>query len=90
MKSVFFFSSPTCAPCRVIKPIIEDMKEDNIDFLWNFVDTSKDPNGIASRFTIQYVPTMIVTYNDKEIGRHTGSQAIGYYNLLKTLRHYRS
>lgn len=89
MKSVLFFSSPTCSPCRVIKPIIEDMKEDNVDFLWNFVDTSNDPNGIASRFTIQYVPTMIVTYNDKEIGRYTGSQAIGYYNLLKTLRHYR-
>lgn len=62
------------------------MIEDNPDFSWMFVDTTNDPTDLASRFGIQYVPTMVALCNNQEVGRHTGSQAMGYYHLLKNLR----
>ena len=83
-----FFTSPTCGPCRIIKPIVQDMLEDNSDFSWMFVDTTNDPTDLASRFNVQYVPTMVTLYNNQEIGRNTGSQAMGYFHLLKKLRNY--
>jgi hypothetical protein len=64
------------------------MMEDNSDFSWMFVDTTNDPTNLGARFGIQYVPTMVAIYNNQEIGRHTGSQAMGYYHLLKNLRNY--
>lgn len=64
------------------------MMEDNSDFSWMFVDTTNDPTELATRFRIQYVPTMVIVADNREIGRHTGSQAMGYYQLLKNLRNY--
>lgn len=90
MKTVIFFTSPTCGPCKLIKPIVQDMMEDNSDFSWMFVDITNDSANLAQRFAIQYVPTMVALCNNQEVGRHTGSQAMGYYHLLKNLRNNRA
>jgi len=66
------------------------MMEDSQDFSWMFVDTTNDPNGMSKQFAIQYVPTMVILCDNQEVGRHTGSQVMGYFNLLKKLRHYSS
>jgi thioredoxin-like negative regulator of GroEL len=62
------------------------MFEDNTDFSWMFVDTINDPADLAQKFGVQYVPTMVTLYHNQEVGRYSGSQAMGYYHLLKNLR----
>jgi thioredoxin 1 len=80
---IYHFWSPTCGPCKVIKPAIEDIKEEFSEIPWVSVNTHDDPNGFARRFSVNVVPTMVVTKNDMEVGRHSGTNIILYYTLIR-------
>jgi thioredoxin 1 len=82
---VLHFWSPTCGPCRVIKPALEDMKEEFADRIqeWVSINTKEDPKGIARKFGIAVVPTLVFLKNNVEVGRHSGSQIGIYYTLLR-------
>jgi thiol-disulfide isomerase/thioredoxin len=89
-RTALLFTSPTCAPCKVVKPFVEDMMEDFSDVVsFKFVDITKDAD-LVSTCAIKFVPTMVVYYNNEEIGRHTGSDIIGYLNLVRKLRKHGS
>lgn len=81
---VLHFWSPTCGPCKVIKPAIEDIKEEfegKID--WISVNTKDDPNGYAQKFIVSVVPTIIVFKGNTEIGRYSGTQISIIYQLIR-------
>lgn len=80
---IYHFWSPTCGPCKVIKPAIEDIKEEFSEIPWVSVNTHEDPNGFAKRFSVNVVPTMVVTKNEMEVGRHSGTNIIVYYMLIR-------
>lgn len=82
---VLHFWSPTCGPCKVIKPALEDMKEEFSDNIqeWVSINTKDDPKGIAQRFGVAVVPTLIFLKNNVEVGRHSGSQIGIHYTLLR-------
>lgn len=78
-KVVYMFSSPICGPCKHIKPVINELKEDYDIFTWIDVDTSNDPHGFTRKFGVTAVPTMVI----ENVGSFTGTQAMGYLTLLK-------
>lgn len=80
---VYHFWSPTCAPCKVIKPAIEDLKEEFPDFQWVSVNTHEDTANIAGIYGVSIVPTIVTVYNGNEIGRHSGTSMISYYTLMR-------
>jgi len=82
---VLHFWSPTCGPCKVIKPALEDMKEEFADKIqeWVSINTKEDPQGIARKFGVAVVPTLIFLKNNVEVGRHSGSQIGIHYTLLR-------
>ena len=81
---VLMFTSPSCGPCKTIKPSIAELQEDYTQFEWINVDTSKDPNATALKMGVRLVPTMVVLKPDgAEFGKHEGSSIIGYFNLLR-------
>jgi thiol-disulfide isomerase/thioredoxin len=82
----FHFWSPSCSPCHAIKPAIEDLKEEFDDVKWTSVNTHIDPNGLGKKFGVQVVPTIVVLKNGAEVGRHSGTNMIVYYSLLKKAR----
>jgi thiol-disulfide isomerase/thioredoxin len=82
------FTSPTCAPCKHIKPVIEDMMQDFEEISFKYVDITQD-KFLSDTCGIKYVPTMVAYYDNEEIARNTGSDAMGYYRILKTLRNHR-
>ena len=85
-RHIYFFTSPTCAPCKVVKPAIMELKEDYPGFSWNFVDTTNDPENLGGQLGVTHVPTMIAfDIQGHEIGRYTGSTIMGYYSLVKRL-----
>ena len=81
---VLFFTSPTCGPCKVVKPTIEELQEDYGQFEWTHVDTSNDHGNFATKLHVRLVPTLVVVKPDgTELGRHEGTSLIGYFNLLR-------
>lgn len=82
----FQFWSPSCTPCAVIKPAIEDLKEEFPDVKWTSVNTHIDPHSLGRKMGITVVPTIVVTKNGAEVGRHSGTNMILYYTLLKKAR----
>jgi thioredoxin 1 len=82
---VLHFWSPTCGPCRVIKPALDDLKEEFADKIqeWVPINTKDDPNGIARRYGVAVVPTLVFLKNNVEVGRHSGSSIGIYYTLLR-------
>ena len=79
----FHFWSPTCGPCKVIKPSVEQLKEDFESVRWETINTHADTNGVARTFRVQAVPTIVVTKDGVEVGRHSGTNMIMYYTLLR-------
>lgn len=81
--TAFHFWSPTCGPCKHIKPVIEQMKEDFPTIKWETVNTHDDDRGIARMMKVQVVPTVVVYKDGVEFGRHSGTNVIMYFSLLR-------
>jgi thioredoxin 2 len=79
----FHFWSPSCTPCHAIKPAIEDLKEEFDDVKWTSVNTHIDPHGLGRKMGVQVVPTIVVLKGGVEVGRHSGTNMIIYYTLLR-------
>uniref|UniRef100_A0A6C0F1Z8 Thioredoxin domain-containing protein n=1 Tax=viral metagenome TaxID=1070528 RepID=A0A6C0F1Z8_9ZZZZ len=82
----FHFWSPTCTPCSVIKPALDDLKQEFDDVKWTSVNTHVDMHGVAKKMGIQAVPTIVVFKNGAEVGRHSGANMIMYYTLIRKAR----
>ena len=80
--SVYHFWSPTCEPCKVLKPIFEDLKDEFPGLTWESINIRADPNGITQKYGVTVVPTMVVVYKDI-IEKHSGSTVAGYYRILR-------
>jgi thiol-disulfide isomerase/thioredoxin len=84
----YHFWSPTCGPCKVIKPAVEDLKEEFSQVKWFTVNTHDDPAGLAQRLGVQLVPTIVViAYNAAGEQVHTekqsGTTMVHYYRILR-------
>jgi thiol-disulfide isomerase/thioredoxin len=82
---VLHFWSPTCNPCQVIKPALEDLKEEFADQIqeWVSINIKDDPKNVARRYQVSVVPTIVFLKNNVEVGRHSGTQMAIYYSLLR-------
>lgn len=84
---VYYFWSPTCNPCKTIKPSIEQLKEEFEEQIppqnWIAVNTHADVNGYVNTYSVAVVPTMVVVKNGQEVGRHVGSTIALYYTLIR-------
>jgi len=84
-EQMYYFSSPTCNPCLAVKPVIAELKEDNPSIQWFDIDTTNDPQQMAKAYNVTHVPTLVAVYDGKVVGRHSGTQFMGYFALLKRL-----
>lgn len=80
--TAYHFWSPTCAPCKTIKPAIEDLKEEFDSVQWVSVNTHEDKEGYAQKYNVSVVPTIVVVSGDS-IEKHSGTAVAGYYRILR-------
>jgi thiol-disulfide isomerase/thioredoxin len=81
MINVYHFWSPTCAPCKVIKPVIEDLKEE-FPYSWHSVNIQSDPEKYCEKFGVTVVPTIVVE-SAKGVEKHSGTTVAAYYRILR-------
>ncbi|MCD5425054.1 MAG: thioredoxin domain-containing protein, partial [Methanosarcinaceae archaeon] len=66
------FSATWCGPCKMQKPILEELEkkyEDSVEIK----EFDVDKNGeLASKYSVQAVPTLIIEKDGKIIKRFTG------------------
>lgn len=80
--TAYHFWSPTCEPCKAIKPAVEDLKEEFEGVTWVSVNTHADTAGIAQKYGVTKVPTIVVV-KDTSVETHSGTSMMGYYRILR-------
>lgn len=86
--TIYHFWSPTCGPCKVLKPVIADLKEEFSQFTWVSVNTRDDPNDFAKQFGVQFVPTLVLVVSNAEgkvimSENKSGTDVAAYYRLIR-------
>lgn len=63
MVKVIRFTAPWCAPCRMLAPIIETLKNEISDVEWEVVDVDQHPEK-ATENGVRSVPTVMIYNGD--------------------------
>lgn len=67
------FWAEWCGPCKLMHPIIEDMKQKYADRI-EFVEINVDENPEESiKYQVASIPTYIILKDDKEVARTLGA-----------------
>jgi len=87
--TAFHFWSPTCAPCKVIKPAIDDLKEEFPQVVWLSVNLHDDKEVLSERYKVAVVPTIVVETKDTagkvvSVEKYSGTNVTGYYKMLNS------
>jgi thiol-disulfide isomerase/thioredoxin len=85
--TAYHFWSPTCAPCKVIKPTIDDLKEEFSSIVWISVNTHEHASDRAIKYSVSVVPTIVVEVVKSDgtttFEKHSGTNIAGYYRILR-------
>lgn len=69
------FWSPTCAPCRTLAPILEEIAEENEGNVTVVkVNTAQYP-ALVTKFGIDMLPTLLLFYRGRVVERMVGVQS---------------
>jgi len=83
MTTAYHFWSPTCGPCKKLKPAIEELKSEFPEVTWISVNTQTDAEGYAVKYGVTVVPTIAVVSSQGTVQKHSGTQLAGYYRILR-------
>jgi len=71
MKTVFYFTTDWCQPCKKVKPVVEEMKKEGFQF--QMIDADYEQL-LVKQFQVKSVPTFILLEDGKEINRIAGAK----------------
>jgi thioredoxin 1 len=66
------FSAVWCGPCKMLAPIVEKIADEHLGKVRVGKLDIDDSPGVAAKFGIRGVPTVLVFKGGKESGRHVG------------------
>lgn len=66
------FFATWCGPCRMMAPILDDVKDELGDAIQIFKVDVDDNEKLARSFAIMSIPTLILFKNGKQIEKHIG------------------
>ncbi len=71
MISIIYFSTKTCGPCQMFKPVVQQVSaETGVNI--NYID-AQDNLTMASAYSVTSVPTLIFLKNGQMVDRTTGA-----------------
>ena len=69
MKQVLYFSAEWCGPCKMIKPMMQELQS---QMSITFIDADASPE-TCKTWLVRSIPTVLVIKNGVEIGRQVGT-----------------
>ena len=66
------FYAEWCGPCKMLSPIVEEIAEENPQYLVGKINVDNEPE-LAAAFSVQSIPLLVVMKNGKIAG-----QVVGY------------
>ena len=66
------FWAPWCGPCRLVSPVIEAIGEAHADKITTAKVNTDENQGLAMRYSIFSIPTMVVFKGGREAARVVG------------------
>ena len=80
------FYADWCGPCKMLTPIMEQVKGNFSDIDFQNIDIESQYE-IAQKYDVRSVPTVIIEKNGEEVGRYAGLQSqMTYTNALNELK----
>lgn len=70
MMQIYYFSTSTCGPCKMFKPVVQEVQRE-LGVHINYIDATLNP-ALTEQYNISAVPTIIVERNGKVTGKWTG------------------
>lgn len=67
------FYADWCGPCRMVSPIVEEIAEENPQYLIGKINVDKEPE-LAQRFKVFSIPTLTVIKNGEIISQSAGAK----------------
>lgn len=67
------FYADWCGPCRMVSPIVEEIAEENPQYLIGKINIGHEPE-LAQKFKILSIPTLAVLKNGKVISQSAGAK----------------
>lgn len=65
------FNANWCGPCKMLRPILDEIASENDNFKIVSINTDENPN-LAEKYDITSIPCMIIFENGKEKFRSIG------------------
>ena len=62
-----------CGPCRMVSPIVDEIAEENPQYLVAKVNVDKEPE-LASAFGVSSIPMLVVMKNGEIVNSSIGAQ----------------
>lgn len=66
------FYADWCGPCRMVSPIVDEIANERDDVVVGKVNVDECP-GLASRFEVFSIPTLVIMKDGKEVNRSVGA-----------------
>lgn len=70
MKTMKYFSATWCGPCKVFKPVMNEIAGEGYHVEFIDIDSLSD---LAEKYNIRSVPTVVIEQGGKEINRFVGA-----------------
>jgi thioredoxin 1 len=70
MKKLLYFSAGWCGPCRILGPVMDELKSEGIQI--QKIDVDANPE-IAQQYGIRNIPTVVLTSDGAEVIRKVGA-----------------
>lgn len=65
--------APWCGPCRMVSPVLEDLARQRAGQLKVVKVNVDDSPGVASRYQVQGIPTLLLFHDGKPTARQIGA-----------------
>ena len=67
------FYADWCGPCRMVSPIVDEIAEENPQYLVAKVNVDDEPE-LAAEFGVSTIPTLVVIKNGKIVNQSAGAR----------------
>lgn len=67
------FFAEWCGPCRMVAPILDEIAQENDDFVIGKINVDEEPE-LAQAFGVASIPTLVVLKNGEEVNRALGAR----------------